>query len=301
MTTDPTTAGPRGAGTAATSLVVPAVLGDVALRLARHPDAGSSAVLLLHANPGDSRDFDAVLPVLASEHTVATVDWPGYGKSTAHAPETITAASLVNVAAEVLDTLSAHGIERVSIIGNSVGGYVAVRLAQLRPDVITSLVLVDPGGFTRQNPLTRAACRSVLGRPAIARHLVGPMARAYLGRLSTPSARETYRRTKAIKNDRARLAVYSSVWRSFADPAFDLSAPAEGVSVPTLLIWGRRDPVVSSALDGRRARRAIPHAKWVSLPTGHEPYNERPAAFLEHVVPFLREHAGGQRQRSDEE
>ena len=38
-------------------------------------------LLLLHANPGDSRDFDPVIPALAQRHRVLALDWPGYGRS----------------------------------------------------------------------------------------------------------------------------------------------------------------------------------------------------------------------------
>ncbi len=267
-------------------------LGDVVVRVAGQYVSDLPALLLLHANPGDSRDFDAVRPALADKFTIVTIDWPGYGQSTANNPSQVAAKDLVEVAEQVLDELGARGIRRLAIIGNSVGGYVAVRLAQQRKTTIASLILVDSGGFTPQNPIVRAFCRHIMGNPAIARRLIAPLARAYLGRLRTTSARATYSRAQQVRHHSLRLEVHCALWRSFTNPEFDLTTIFPPLTVPTLLIWGRRDPILLAAIDGRRARRALPHARTVLLPTGHEPFNERPEAFLDAVVPFLRLHAG---------
>ncbi|MFG2454659.1 alpha/beta fold hydrolase [Streptomyces sp. NPDC048512] len=281
-------------------MTVPTPLGDIAVRClaepvgptgpGRGPDrAEAPALLLLHANPGDGRDFDAVLPALADRHRTYVVDWPGYGGSTARDPERVTPEGLVAVAERVIDVLAArHGVRRIAVLGNSVGGYVACRLAQgPRAAAVTALVLVDPAGFTRHTALTRWFCREVMGRPVRARRLVVPLARVYLGRLGSPSARETYARTRQLPYEERRLAVHCAIWRALADPGFGLADPA-GLDLPILLLWGSRDPVVPALLDGRRARRALPaRASSVLLPTGHEPYNERPGLFLRHVLPFL--------------
>ncbi|MGD3112371.1 alpha/beta fold hydrolase [Streptomyces sp. YGL11-2] len=280
----------------ALAFTVSTALGEVAVRLTDDHQAGDAPVLLLlHANPGDSRDFAAVAPVLAREWRVVTVDWPGYGQSTAVDPHRVTADGLVAAAEDVLDALATrHGIRRVCVLGNSVGGYAAARLAQRRADAVNGVILVDPAGFTPQNAATRFFCRQVMGRQFFARLLVAPLARAYLGGLRTPSARATHARARRLRHEPQRLAVHCALWRSFADPRCDLTGPADPVgrwTAPTLLVWGRRDPVLSAAVDGRRARRALPHARSVLLATGHEPFSERPREFLAEVIPFLRQHA----------
>ncbi|MFE1288389.1 alpha/beta fold hydrolase [Streptomyces sp. NPDC058751] len=280
-------------------MTVPTPLGDIAVRLldplpgarpAGAPDPSDApALLLLHASPGDGRDFDAVLPALADRYRTFVLDWPGYGDSTAPEPGRITPEGLVEVAERVIDALAdEQGVREVAVLGNSVGGYVACRLAEgPHAASVTALVLVDPAGFTRHTALTRWFCREVMGRPARARRLVVPLARAYLGRLGTPSARETYARARRLPHDERRLAVHCALWRGLAAPDFGLADPA-ALSQPILLLWGNRDPVVPALLDGRRARRVLPAGTLsVRLPTAHEPYNERPGLFLRHVLPFL--------------
>ncbi|MET8451317.1 alpha/beta hydrolase [Streptomyces sp. NPDC005209] len=267
-------------------MTVATALGDVAVRCAG--PAGAPGLLLLHANPGDGRDYDAVLPALADHHRTYVVDWPGYGDSTVSDPELVTPEGLVEVAGRVLGALEGEGA--VTVVGNSVGGYVACRLAEgPYAERVAGLVLVDPAGFSASNTLTRWFCREVMGRPAVARRLVVPLARAYLGALRTPSARATFRRVRRLPGERDRLAVHCALWRGFAVPGFGPADPA-AIDVPVLLMWGRRDPVVPAFLDGRRARRALPrHTVSVLLPTAHEPYNERPDLFLRHTLAFLKD------------
>jgi pimeloyl-ACP methyl ester carboxylesterase len=270
-------------------MTVPTPLGDIAVRC--HGTPGAPALLLLHANPGDGRDYDAVLPALADRHRTFVVDWPGYGESTAPDPQLVTPERLVEAAERVLDALAEEqGVREIAVLGNSVGGYVACRLAEgRRAGSVTALVLVDPAGFTRHTALTRWFCREVMGRPARARRLVVPLARAYLGRLGTPSSRATYARARQLPRDAQRLAVHCAIWRGLADPDLAVADPAV-LDVPILLLWGRRDPVVPALLDGRRAVRALPaHTVRVLLPTAHEPYNERPDLFLRHTLPFLKD------------
>lgn len=246
-------------------------------------------VLLLHANPGDSRDFAALAERLVASRAVATVDWPGYGRSTVTDPGTVTAESLVRIGGMVLAELRRRGADRVAIVGNSVGGYVAARLAVESPEVVSRVVLVDAAGFTKQNVLSRFFCRRVMGSPGMARWIVAPLARAYLGSLRDPRNRAIYDRAREVRRDPIRLAVHCALWRSFADPGFDLTGEDMKPAVPVMLIWGRRDPVVPYWLDGRRARWALPQARYVTLPAGHESFSERPEDFWRHVGPFLAE------------
>src|SRR5437868_3351254 len=95
-------------------------------------------LILLHANPGDHRDYEAVIPALAQDYQVIAVDWPGYGESPAPQPPKSASAMLF---ADVLeDVISGLGLERVALIGNSVGGFAAARFASTHPEKVEALV-----------------------------------------------------------------------------------------------------------------------------------------------------------------
>ncbi|MEU7905019.1 alpha/beta fold hydrolase [Actinoplanes sp. NPDC049118] len=252
-----------------------------------HRSGAGPAVVLLHANPGDSRDFAAVLPALSALFTVYGVDWPGYGESPPpRPPSSATAMGYAGLVPELLDAL---GIDDAAFIGNSVGGYCAVRFALEHPGRARALVLVNSGGFTRPTPPNRAFVR-LKGTETVTRLLAGRLSRLYLRRRNRTVA-EMLARDAARRDDPAAIAVEAAIWRSFNNPAHDLRAAAGGLTVATLLAWGTGDPLVG--LDGRRARRLLPHAAWCPLRTGHAPYAEAPESFLAVTLPFLREHSRG--------
>ena len=76
-----------------------------------------------------------------------------------------------------------------------------------------------------------------------------------------------------------------SLWGSFSSPEHDLRAGAPSISAPTLLAWGRRDPVIPLRL-GRRAAQAIPGAELVVFDAGHSPQVSDPEGFAAKLVPF---------------
>jgi pimeloyl-ACP methyl ester carboxylesterase len=252
--------------------------------LLAHTTTGTGRpLLLLHANPGDRRDWDAVVPDLARDHRVIAVDWPGHGDTPA--PEPPSSATAMMYADALADFAAALDLRDAVVIGNSVGGYAAVRLALDHPHRVGALVLVDPGGFTPHGWVTRTFC-AVKGREWVTRRIAGRFARRYLRR-RTDVTRAMIARADAERARPAQVAVDAAIWRSFTHPAHDLRARAAAVTTPTLLVWGRHDPVLRIDRDGAAARAAIPHARFVELDTGHAAYAEDPPAFLAAVRAFL--------------
>src|ERR1700757_148042 len=95
--------------------------------LAWREQGSGPALLLLSANPGESRDYDAVAGTLAQRFRLIRVDWPGYGASPAPQPPSSAGASLfLERFTQLMDELS---LGPVHLLGNSVGGNVAVRYA----------------------------------------------------------------------------------------------------------------------------------------------------------------------------
>jgi pimeloyl-ACP methyl ester carboxylesterase len=238
-------------------------------------------VVLLSANGHDSRDYAAVIPALSRHRRVIAVDWPGFGRTPApQHPRDAGAAAFADELAglvERLDLPAAH------FIGNSLGGYAAARLAIKSPHRVRSLVLVSPGGF----PALKAADRLFIGlkgNATVTRLFNRRFAASYL-HIRTPATRQIIERA-TYRGDAARAAVDAAIWRSFRHPDFDLRPLADQIAAPTLVAWGRHDPVF-----GRRARaevvRSLPRARTFTFDTGHVPFAEDPQAFLAEVEPFL--------------
>jgi pimeloyl-ACP methyl ester carboxylesterase len=243
-------------------------------------DAAGPPLLLLHANLHDSSDYAPVHDALSMGRRVIAVDWPGHGNSPATDPP-LGASDFGDVAVEFVDTLD---LTNLVVIGNSVGGYAACRIALERPDRVAGLVLVNNGGFTPHTPFIRAFC-AVMGRPAVIRACARFFARAYMRPKTAADAAIVSRVTARSKTpEGARIA--AAVWRSFSAPPHDLRGVAKDITVPVLITWGARD-LTAPVRWGKAVAEAIPGARFTTLPTGHVVFSSEPEAWLREVGPFL--------------
>ncbi len=254
-------------------------------RVAIEARGSGPPLLLLHANPGDHHDYDAVVPALAVRYRTLAVDWPGFGASPP--PASPRSASAMWMAAVLEDLVHRLQLEPVILVGSSVGGYAAARLAIEHPERVRALVLVDSGGFTPYNVLKRLFCW-FKGSEFVSRRMAGRFAKFYLRRRN-PLVEQIIARTYAGQSNLARVAIDAAIWRSFLHPDHDLRQRAAKIMAPTMLIWGREDPVLPVGTDAQAAQRCIPGARLVVLDTGHEPFAEDPETFLAAVEPFLKD------------
>lgn len=239
-------------------------------------------LLLLHANPGDPRDFDAIVPTLAGRYRVIRLAWPGYGESPAPLPPS--AASAMQYAELVEQFVLKLDLKGLRIIGNSLGAYAAACLALRRPERVTALVLVAPAGFTVHTYWTRLFCR-LKGHEGITRWCNGLLAWLYL-RVRTVFTLAMRERARTVQVRPEAVAVNAALWRSFLLPEYDLREAAKFIEARTLVIGGRRDPLIPVA-DAVRAAALIPASNLIVLPSGHAPFAEVPDLFLAVTEPFL--------------
>lgn len=238
-------------------------------------------IVCLHANPGDSQDFAAISAKLAQDYCVITLDWPGFGLSPQPAnPEGLTAITFAELLAEFVEALN---LPPCVLMGNSVGGFAATSLAITQPARVLGLILVSPAGFTPHNVITRLFCRLQGSRFSIPPALLAAL---YLRRSTevTQAMRERARTLHATPETRA---VYRALWRSFADPDLDLRERAQRIEQPTLLFFGKFDPLVPAFTDGRSAAQVLDHAEMHVTSTGHAVFAEQPEWFLNTIRPFL--------------
>ena len=237
-----------------------------------------SPLLLLHANGSAHFHFDDIVPELARSYRTIAVDWPGCGESAApHPPQTASAMLMADVLEDVMVGLS---LEPAILLGHSVGGYAAARLAIRHPERVRALILVDAGGFAQAS---RFFCW-LLGQEWVERRTAVSLAKFYLKRC-TPLVERILAHIEADRSITSWVSTNAAIWRSFAHPEHDLRSLASQITAPTLLIYGRFDPIIRFQRD--QAAFSIPHAQRIVLETGHEPFAEDPAAFLQAINPFL--------------
>jgi pimeloyl-ACP methyl ester carboxylesterase len=251
-------------------------------RLAFDELGAGPGLLLLSAAAHDRHDWDGVRPALAERFRTIALDWPGHGDSPMPpAPWHASAAMFADAVEDIVDALD---LAPVAVVGNSVGGFAAARLAIRRPQVVSALVLVDSGGFDGPTLRSRAFC-AAMSRPWFLRAIYPWFAARYLHARDGAAVRIRDAAVAAARRP-GTTEILNGLWRSFSGPEHDLRADAGGISAPTLLVWGVHDPVVPPRL-GRRAAAAIPGARLIVLDAGHVPFADRPEAFLAAVLPFL--------------
>lgn len=246
-----------------------------------YTDEGSGPpILLLHAALHDHTDFDTVRADLGRGRRVLTPDWPGHGESPLP-PAPLRAVQLGDLLVEFADRLD---LDNLVVVGNSVGGYAACRLALERAERVSGVVLVNTGGFTPHSVATRTLC-AAMGRTAVVKAVFPVFVRAYM-RPKTPTDKAVTRRVvdRAKTVDGAKTA--AALWKSFVEPGHDLRVRAAEIAAPVLITWGAKDPTAPMRW-GRKVAEAIPGSTFEAFPTGHVVFSSEPAAWLGAVLPFV--------------
>lgn len=137
--------------------------GDLHVRI--DGDESAPPLVLLHGFGGSIRWWQHIAPLLKHRYRVIRIDLPGHGGSQKHAGDYSTVA-LARQVGRALDRLS---VRRTVVVGQSMGGLVAILLADIRPTLVSRLILLDSPleyRFQRLNAVARVAFMPVLG-PAL--------------------------------------------------------------------------------------------------------------------------------------
>lgn len=242
------------------------------------------ALVLLHPWGADLDIWHEVLPALSAERTVVRVDLPAHGRSGAP-PGRYPPRRLAQAVLAVLDALA---LERVVVVGNSIGGATALALAELAPSRTAGLVLVGaPGG----QPVPAFAA-AMVDRALSPRALATVSTEVLWGAWAMLSDDGPGVRRMIARSVDERVAPgWPAVAAARASALAEVIrfAPAlEALRVPTLVVYGAHDPVVWPSAGEALARR-IPGAQAVVLDDcGHFPELECPRAFEAAVLAFVR-------------
>lgn len=212
----------------------------LAYRVSGVPDA--PPLVLVHALGENADDWATVTPELARRHRVYAVDLRGHGRSDWPGDY-----SLELMRADVLGLLDALGLDRVDVIGHSLGGIVAYLVAAERPHRVRRLVLEDV-------PVPRPRTAVAPNRPEGALAFDWEMVLAVRRQVDTP------------------------------DPAW--LARLGRITADTLVLGGGPDSHVPQDGVAELARR-VPGARAVTIPVGHLVHHAAPAEFTAVVSAFL--------------
>jgi pimeloyl-ACP methyl ester carboxylesterase len=251
------------------------------------------ALLLLHGLACDSSTWVDVVPTLSQHYTVVVPDLLGHGESDKPDADY----SLGGYANGMRDLLTVLGIDKVTVVGHSFGGGIAMQFAYQFPDRTERVVLVSTGGLGKEvspfirfltvpgsgmaiglatlrpwRPVVSGALRSLSRLPIPATRDLDEVARIYEA-LADPAQRTAVRRvTSHVLN-----------WRGQYVTMTDRSYLAR--LMPVLVIWGRDDMVIpSSHADLAPTQVSDVH---VLEDSGHFPHQDHPEEFARLVMEFI--------------
>jgi 2-hydroxy-6-oxonona-2,4-dienedioate hydrolase/4,5:9,10-diseco-3-hydroxy-5,9,17-trioxoandrosta-1(10),2-diene-4-oate hydrolase len=261
-------------------------------------ESGSGpAVVMLHGGgPGASgvSNYSRNIDALAAHFRVIVPDMPGYGRSDKRVDHSDPYGYLADKIRGVLDELD---IDTAHLIGNSLGGGTALRLALDTPGRVDKLVLMGPVGIGTTRAIPTAGIRSLLsyyGGNGPSREKLATFIRTYLvyEGASVPDDLIDLRYQASIDPEvvadpptsmPSGPSVLRAIWRS----DFTRDSRLKKLATPTLVLWGRDDKVNPPA-GGPMLLNTMPNAELVMTShTGHWMQWERADLFNELVTEFL--------------
>jgi pimeloyl-ACP methyl ester carboxylesterase len=256
-----------------------------------HRGGSGEPLVLIHGFSGTGRMWEPVLDALERSHDVLAVNLAGHvGGAALPAGAPLSVDALVDAVERDLD---AAGFETAHVVGNSLGGWIALELG-LRGRARSIVALSPAGGwepgspgerrlrklFTRNYKLSKALLPRIdplMRRPRLRRALLWQVAAS--GERISPAAAAQL----------VRDSVQCSVYFELMDAIMRDGPPRgfEGITSPVLLAWGTRDRILPSPRYSQRLRELLPAAEWTELAgLGHVPMSDDPELVARTITEF---------------
>jgi pyruvate dehydrogenase E2 component (dihydrolipoamide acetyltransferase) len=251
-------------------------VGDTTLRFLRQGEGGES-LLLLHGFGGDLNNWLFNAEPMSADRTVYALDLPGHGGSA----KQVGAGDLDALAGAVRGFLDAQGVDRVHLVGHSMGGLVATAVAVAQPERVLSLTLVDGVGLGEEidreyiEGFVAATGRRDL-KPVLQRLFADP-------ELVNRQMVDDVLRYKRLDGVDAALRAIAGDLFPEGRQRHRLADELAALDVPVLVVWGERDAIIPAA-----HANAVAGAEVEVLPgVGHSPHMEAAGSFNELLSQFL--------------
>ncbi len=251
------------------------------------------SVVLLHGLYFDHSTWDGVCEALGSELHLVRPDLPGFGESEKPPPSRFPY-GIDSFSEAVADLYAALGLGRSAVVGQGIGGAVAIALAARHPELVSHLVLIDALCHREAEDLETRIARLPIVGSLVLKQLTGKRAfRAFFRRaLLSPGSNVSDERIdhyyQKFNSPAARGSALATL-RKTADTR-SIVALTTRIETPTLVLWGRSDRILPPAL-GQRLSREIRGAGFELLDAGHAPQEERPEAIAGLIRSFVRPRA----------
>lgn len=235
-------------------------------------EGGDETLLLLHGLFGALSNFEGIISHFSDRMNVVVPILPIFEMP-------IRQLSVTGLAEHVAEFVTFKGFKGVHVLGNSLGGHIALLYAMAHPEQIKSIILTGSSGLFE----------SAMGTSFPKRGDYEYIKKKTEATFHNPevASKELVDEVYDIVNDRNKAIRIIATSKSAV--RHNLGENLHQIKAPTLLIWGKEDQV-TPAFVGEKFHELIPHSKLFFInECGHAPMMEHPKQFNEHLETFLKE------------
>ncbi|WP_421381032.1 alpha/beta fold hydrolase [Bacillus salacetis] len=270
--------------------------GEVFYEYHRHPSATETFVLL-HGFLSSTFSFRHLTPLLKEQYNVISVDLPPFGQSGKNKEFVY---SYENLARTVILLMEKLEIDRIHLIGHSMGGQIALNVMKQKPELVEKGILLCSSGYLKKMkwPITMLSYIPFF-------HLYVKM---HLAKSGVRQNLENVVHDSKMINDEMMFGylkpfldddIFRALTRMIRHREGDLSQhDLNNIETPCLLIWGKHDRVVPLNV-GKRLNKDLPNSKLLVLEkTGHLVPEERPKDVYDYIRAFTEQEFSEQKVES---
>lgn len=228
-------------------------------------------ILFLHGWKQDSSSFWNLIDSLKKDFSVWLIDLPGFGRS----DNPVRPFTVSGYADLIAGFIAQQKIKDPIVLGHSVGGRIAIKLAANYPQLLNKLILEDAAGIRPKRDIPKT--------------FIYPFAKIIhylIPNWFNLKERLRYKFYKALESDYIDVGELKQTFTNVLNE--DLAVDLPKIKTETLLIWGEKDPTLEASLaNGKKMYRLIPNSRIEVIDdVGHFPHLQNPERFLYYVKDF---------------
>lgn len=263
------------------------------LKIAYKDEGSGQVVLCLHALGHSSKDFLSLYSLPNNNFRVISIDFPGHGISD-NPKQTISSTYFAKITDEFIKKLD---LKNLIIIGNSIGGATAIRIASDNAN-IRKLVLANPAGLDKKGWLAPIFLNYMIrffknGVDKKA-NFQDKFSKYYNKVLTSDTA--LARKNEIVKDAYKLAPILVQGWKSFKQAEEDLRSLIKTVNCPVLFTWGMNDKFVQFGRN-KQAIKQFKNYTLIKYKIGHTPYIECPDLFLKDFQAYLNNNEDNRTKR----
>jgi pimeloyl-ACP methyl ester carboxylesterase len=249
-------------------------------------------ILCLHGLGANCFTWRYFIEPFSKHSKLILIDLKGFGKS---AKPDDGHYSVHDHADAVYDLIFKNDWRRITLIGNSYGGALALllagRLGENEPSRLSKLVLIDPGAYKEYLPGYVKLMRTILGKPMMfllpARLTTKFVLKFAILDKNKITEQQIAAYSYPLADPGVRMAILQTARQCIPCDADELVAKFKNILVPTLIIWGKQDKIIPRKV-GELLNQALPNSFLEILEEcGHVPQEEQPQQTIARISEFL--------------